>query len=50
MSVVAVGNTVRAFRVLRGHKDEVGSSELLAAGPTVFHFYLFDFTGGPGGG
>ncbi len=45
-----VGEKVPEFRIIRGPGDAVSSSELFADGPTVLHFYVFDFTGSPEGG
>jgi hypothetical protein len=44
------GDRVPEFSVFRGFKDPIGSRELLAEGPTLVHFYVFDFSGSPEGG
>ncbi len=46
----AVRDRVPEFSVFRGFKDPIGSGELFAAGPTLVHFYVFDFSGSPEGG
>jgi hypothetical protein len=46
----AVGDRVPEFSVFRGFKDPVGSRELFEGGPTLVHFYVFDFSGSPKGG
>lgn len=45
-----VGDRVTEFSVFRAFKDPVGSAELFADGPTLVHFYVFDFSGSPEGG
>ena len=49
-AMLAVGDRVPEFSVFRAFKDPVGSRELFAEGPTVVHFYIFDFSGSPEGG
>ena len=41
----ATGTTVAPFRLVRGSNDVVTSSELLADGPILFHFFPFAYTG-----
>ena len=49
-AMLAVGDRVPEFSVFRAFKDPVGSRELFTEGPTVVHFYIFDFSGSPEGG
>ena len=49
-SQISAGDRVPEFNVFRGFKDPVGSRELFAGGPTLVHFYVFDFSGSPEGG
>jgi hypothetical protein len=44
------GALVPAFTVHRRTRELVGLTELVADGPAVFHFYIFDFTGHADGG
>jgi hypothetical protein len=48
--VPTAGDRVPDFSVFRAFKDPVESAELFADGPTLVHFYVFDFTGSPEGG
>ncbi len=41
----ATGTTVAPFRLVRGPNDVVTSTELLADGPILFHFFPFAYTG-----
>jgi hypothetical protein len=47
---ISVGETVPNFTVHRRIREPVTAAALLAEGPAVFHFHVFDFTGGPAGG
>ena len=44
------GDRVPESSAFRGLKDPIGSRELLAEGPTLAHFYVFDLSGSPEGG
>jgi peroxiredoxin len=46
----AVGDRVPEFSVFREFKDPIASPELFEGGPTLVHFYVFDFSGSPKGG
>ena len=46
----AVGDRVPEFSVFREFKDPIASPELFEGGPTLVHFYVFDFSGSPTGG
>jgi peroxiredoxin len=45
-----VGDRVPEFSVITGPGETATSGELFAMGPTVIHFYIFDFTGSMEGG
>jgi len=47
---LVVGDRVPEFGVFRAFKDPVEGRELFADGPTLVHFYVFDFSGSPEGG
>ena len=47
---IRVGEAVPEFTVHRRIGEPVTKTDLLADGPAVFHFHVFDFTGGPAGG
>jgi hypothetical protein len=44
------GNRVPGFRVHRRYNEQLSLDELVAEGPAVFHFHIFDFTGSDAGG
>lgn len=44
------GDRVPGFTVHRKIGEPLTLADLLADGPAVFHFHVFDFTGGPAGG
>jgi peroxiredoxin len=44
------GAPVPAFTVHRRTRELVELADLVADGPAVFHFYIFDFTGHTDGG
>jgi peroxiredoxin len=50
MAGLAVGDRVPDFSVHRRIGELASLTELLADGPAVFHFYVFDFTGSAEGG
>jgi peroxiredoxin len=50
VATLSVGDPVPDFSVHRKIGEPMALPELLADGPAVFHFHLFDFTGGPEGG
>ena len=45
MQTIGTGDLVDDFSLHRGTRDVVSLGELVADGPAVFHFYIFDFTG-----
>lgn len=47
---LSAGDRVPDFSVHRKFGDAPTGKDLFAAGPTVVHFYVFDFTGSPEGG
>ena len=50
MTARSPGDLVPEFSVHRRTRELVTLSELVADGPAVFHFYIFDFTGSDEGG
>jgi hypothetical protein len=44
------GDLVPTFRVHRSYDEQLSLEELVADGPAVFHFHIFDFTGSDAGG